>query len=368
MNKILRKIIFNQEKGQVMILFAAVLPIFIGITSMSVEVGMMYYAKNQLQITADASALAAVQELIANDPVGARNRAMAMAASNTVTGNSIALDPATDIEFGRWANGQFVPDGVNADAVRVTARRTSQSANGALPLYFAPLLGFNEVDITATAVAKLANIDLMLVLDRSGSMDDDTVYQNGVPVNGIQPMDALRVAAKSFIDDLKQGFDNVGIVSYSRSSSSPIDLRITSDLQVAKAGIDNIPQPNSYTNIGDGMDKALREFRSNRARTSTAKIMVLLSDGAPTCTESGSCNLSSWTRQRGIDYALAKAAEAAAGDIIIHTISLGAGADRTLMQQIAQATGGKEFFSSSGSDLSQVFQDIKEEIPVRLTQ
>jgi Flp pilus assembly protein TadG len=351
------KKLFENNKGQVMLLFASVLPIFLGMTTMSVEVGMIYMTKNQLQVTADAAALASVQEIIANDPVGARNRAVSVAASNTVNGKAVALDPANDVEFGRWVNGAFVPDNVNTDAVRVTARRTSQSANGALPLYFAP---------TATAVAKLANVDLVLVLDRSGSMDDDTVYQNGVPVNGIQPMDSLRVAAKSFVDDLKQDFDNVGIVSYSSEGSK--DEEITSDLQKIKAKIDDIDQPKGYTNIGDGIDEALDEFRSNRARTSTVKIMVLLSDGAPTCTATGSCNTSSWTKQSGTDHAIAKAAEAAAGDIIIHTISLGAGADRTLMQQIAQATGGKEFFSANGSGLSAVFEEVRKQIPVRLTQ
>jgi Mg-chelatase subunit ChlD len=360
------KKLFKNNKGQVMLLFASVLPIFIGMTTMSVEVGMVYMAKNQLQVSADAAALAAVQELIANDPVGARNRAMGVAASNTVTGKSVALDPGTDIEFGRWVKGGFVPDPANADAVRVTARKTAGSANGALPLYFAPVIGVNQVDITATAVAKLANVDLVLVLDRSKSMEDDTVYQNGVPVNGIQPMDSLRVAAKSFVDDLKQDFDNVGIVSYSSGGSK--DKEISGDLPAAKAGIDNIPNPKGYTNIGDGIDRALDEFRSNRARMSTVKIMVLLSDGAPTCTETGRCNLRKSTQQRGKDYAIAKAGEAGAGDIIIHTISLGAGADRTLMQQIAQATGGKEFFSADGSGLSAVFEEVRKEIPVRLTQ
>ena len=45
MNKFLQNIFIKSEKGQILILFAAILPVFIGMTTMSVEVGMIYMAK-----------------------------------------------------------------------------------------------------------------------------------------------------------------------------------------------------------------------------------------------------------------------------------------------------------------------------------
>ena len=52
--------------------------------------------------------------------------------------------------------------------------------------------------------------------------------------------------------------------------------------------------------------------------------------------------------------------------IVIHGVSLGLQADRPLMQDIAQATGGSEHFANSAADLTGVFAEIRGRIPVQL--
>jgi Flp pilus assembly protein TadG len=361
------------EKGQMVVIFGILLPVFAGMATLSVELGYVYLNRNKLQIAADAAALAAVRDLVQDNLQAARDRAVAVAATYTVAGKPVWIDPVADVTFGRWESGTFTPTETSANAVRVRARRNAEVADHGIPLYFGPIIGISTVDVVVYATATLANIDLLLVIDRSGSMDDDTQYQwqccwHKVVVGGVQPMDMLRTAAKQFISDLDSDVDQVGVVSYSTSASNPIERMLTQDFNAARQAVDNIPQPNGWTHIGDGIDKAITELRSDRARGSTVKIILLLSDGAPTCNSSGSCGSSSSYITSGRAYALQKAGEANGYNFIVHTVSLGQDADRTLMQQIAQSAGGSEFYAATGADLSQVFASVRQRIPVRLVK
>lgn len=357
------------ERGQMIALFAIMLPVLLGVAALAVEVGYIYLSKNEMQISADAAALASVRELVADDFSGARDQAEKVASANTVAGRKVVLNGTRDVEFGRWENSVFTVTQAGANAVRVTIREFEGSPEGGLPLYIAPIIGINSFKVEASAIATLANIDLVLVLDRSGSMDDDTLrYWRccwwRYIVGGLQPMDQMRNAAKSFIGDLDSEVDRVGVVSY--SSSARQEQTLTNNFHGAMKAIDNVPNPSGWTNIGDGLDKAIQELKSSRVRGSTVKVIILLSDGVPTCRPNGLCGGRYYIVSAGKEYALEKAEEAKSNNFIIHTISLGTGPDRPLMQDIASRADGSEFFAATGASLSQVFENIRKRIPVRL--
>ena len=371
---------FLDEKGQVLVIFAVFLPVLLGVASLAVEVGYIYMAKSEMQVAADAAALASVRELVADDFAGARTQAITVARANNVAGREIVLNGTRDVEFGRWESKGFTVTNSGANAVRVTIREFEGSPDGGLPLFIAPLFGIDSFKVEVTAIATLASIDLVLVLDRSGSMDDDSVFRwffrrtrqgrrccfRRLVVGGIQPMDTMRAAAISFVGDLDAEVDQVGVVSYSSRASSPMEQTLTNDFSRATAAIRDVARPGGFTNIGDGMAKAISELKSGRERGSTVKIIILLSDGEPTCRSNGSCGSFSSIVNAGKTYALEKADEAKSSNFIVHTISLGSRADRSLMQGIASRADGSEFFAGTGAALSQVFQSIRERIPVRL--
>ncbi len=377
----------KEENGQLLLLFGLLMPVLIAGGALAFETGYVYMAKNQLQQAADAAVLAGIRDLVANDFDAARTQAVNIAQANSVAGSPIVLDPAQDIEFGRWQNNVFTPDSSTPNAMRVTARRSADSPGGPLPLYFARIIGLETANVTASAIAMLNHLDLALVLDRSSSMDDDTRCQRvggrwRVDANGIQPIDTMRSAAKAFIDDFDSEVDSIAVISYASTASNPIERQLTSDFGLARSAVEAIPNPpvsaqghcpsppsNSpiwYTHIGDGMDKAIQELTSSRSRVSALKVMVLLSDGQPTCTSSGLCGPWSFIASSGRAYARQKADEANSQNITIYTISLGTNADRDLMQDIAQRTGGYEFFAARGADLSDVFKEVRSRIPARL--
>ena len=176
----------------------------VGFAALTVDVGVMYNAKADLQRTADAAALAAASRLIAFDqgePTElARQEAIAFAGRNNVFGKSISLE-GSDVEFGRAVYNEqsgaydFVPTDVLPDAVRVRIRLEQGSANGALQLYFARVFGKDYAEMTAEAVAMLVPRDIAVVADLSGSHNDDSELGNykQTQINLFDVWDALPV-------------------------------------------------------------------------------------------------------------------------------------------------------------------------------
>jgi len=111
--------------------------------------------KVQLQQAADAAAKYAIDGLPGGTQT-AKNNAVAAAADNTADGTSVVVNPNADVEFGTWDGQNFtVLTGAaqsQANAVRVTARRTAANGN-AVPLFFAKVIGQSTCDVTATSIA-----------------------------------------------------------------------------------------------------------------------------------------------------------------------------------------------------------------------
>lgn len=372
------------NRGSILIVFTVALPVMLGFASLMVDVGYVYMVQHQMQTTADASALAGAIELTEDDAQAARAEAVSMAGKNQVGGESVQLSGSEDVEVGRWIDESlFINDHPMPNAVRVTVNRTQGSTQGPVDLFFGPVLGVDEVELTAQATARLAAVDMVLVLDTSSSMTHDTYYSYctrwlgggmcgcGYAPYGYQPIDTLRTAAISFVDDFDPDWDQIGLITYANSATKPQVL--TDDFWRVEEEIVEIPIPNycsgtRYTNIGHGIKRADWELsRSSRVRSGTEKIMVLLSDGRPTCTSDFYCRGKEWVREAGRAYARDRAERAANDGIVIHAISLGDGADRELMQYIAEVTGGEEFFAETGNELNDVFEQIRRRIPVQLT-
>src|SRR5206468_580775 len=127
------------------------------IASLAVDYGRVQLVKSQLHNAADAAALAA-GDVMLSDPVGARTVAIQIAQANKSENLLVKLDATADVEFGTWNPGAkaFTPLSSamlnNANAVRITARRTSARGN-AVDLPFAKLIGMNTCDVSASAIA-----------------------------------------------------------------------------------------------------------------------------------------------------------------------------------------------------------------------
>jgi hypothetical protein len=135
-----------------------------------VDVGWALVNRNELQNISDGASLAATRELghmyqqVAPPDQAAftcygtcaeriREVATAVAAKNQAGNVGISLLEA-DIRIGQWEDGTFTETGDQPDAVEVTSRR-DESANTAVPTFFARIMGIDETPVVAIATAAL---------------------------------------------------------------------------------------------------------------------------------------------------------------------------------------------------------------------
>jgi len=175
----------RRRRAAVAVTVAVTVPVLIGFAALSVDVGVMYNAKADLQRAADAAAMAAASRLtsIGNNPIAlARQTAKDTALANPVLTQAPVITDG-DIVFGKaninpFTNQvSFVATETIPDAVRVTVRKTADSPNGALQLYFARIFGRNFTDVEATATAAVAPRDIAIVSDISGSLVFDSEFR-----------------------------------------------------------------------------------------------------------------------------------------------------------------------------------------------
>ena len=159
------------ERGAITPILAACLAMGLGLLAMSLDLGQVFMAKNELQNIADAAALAGAKKLIqAKDPNNphqaavycdeAVSTAQAVAAENRSLGATMTVTGA-DVVMGRWdlTTGTFTRTGCSTDpmdvtAVQVTVRRDGTD-NPTLTNFFGGILGIPNMGSAATAVAYL---------------------------------------------------------------------------------------------------------------------------------------------------------------------------------------------------------------------
>jgi hypothetical protein len=163
----------SDATGQALVVTVVFLVVLLGMAGFAIDVGHAYLVQRQLQAGVDAAALAAAQEL----PDTSRAIAAANAYGptpgaskpNQVTTVDNAVTSATtrcvELVPGRRPRCSGTPAPVNA--IRVTAESV-------VPTFFAKIVGRDSFTVHASATAcspcSPKPLDIMLVLDRTGSM------------------------------------------------------------------------------------------------------------------------------------------------------------------------------------------------------
>ena len=162
----------RDTQGSTIIVVAVALFMILGVASLSIDALYLYVLKDRLQTTADVAALAAVQDI--EDQDEAKATAIEYATKNMDTDDHGEVLSLGDVVIGGWDPDTriFTPNADPANAVRVTTRR-DQVNNNPAGLFFARVLGRDEVDLSAQATAAFEprKVELAMVLDNSGSMD-----------------------------------------------------------------------------------------------------------------------------------------------------------------------------------------------------
>ena len=183
------------QKGAVLIIFALLLIVLIGFTALAMEAGRWYMVRAELSKSVDAAAIAGAKN-ISNPYVDKLVLAQEFGQANFPTGYAGTLAMGTT-------------GAVTFNAVELSDHRIQVTGSVTALAYLAQLFGVNQVLTAASGVAKKNEVEIMLVLDRSGSMG--SAYGNAIV--------DLKAAAKSFVGFFKdtQDKDKMGMISFATS-------------------------------------------------------------------------------------------------------------------------------------------------------
>ena len=149
-----------QQEGIACVWVVVVILVIIGIVGLSIDMGYLVVVGQQLQIGADAAALAGAQQ-VREDIAAARAAAVNLGFANWAADSPIQLmsNDANaadgDIVVGRFDRdtGVFDPDATALNAVKVVARRTDTSLGGPVFLLFGPAFGVDTANMARSAIA-----------------------------------------------------------------------------------------------------------------------------------------------------------------------------------------------------------------------
>ncbi len=207
-------------------------------------------------------------------------------------------------------------------------------------------------------------LDVILVIDRSGSMDDKE------PGDQYSKFYYAKEAAMAFVGQLNASKDRVGIVSFAgdddqySDDDATLDSPLTNNLEEVKTVINNlrIIGPVARTNMGAGFAKANEEFMAHN-RSGAICAVIFVSDGVanrpcphyPMHTGDEPCPVAQ-------QYARNESKKLSDNDVLIYTIGLGAETWRFDEQLLKDIQTSGYYYAPSGKDLMDIYMAIAQDL------
>lgn len=179
----------NRERGMAIMLTAMMLVFLIPMVGLSIDVGVLYMLRNKMSAASDAAALGAARGLNVSGTAAQQKTA----AENAAAAFFVANFP--DGYLGTHSR-QLVTGFTPSEAVltvTVTARLQA-------PTFFMRTLGFTNVTVAGAGTATRRNTNLVLLLDKSGSMGPACAD--------------MKAGAETFVTYMSKEFDTVGLITY----------------------------------------------------------------------------------------------------------------------------------------------------------
>lgn len=352
------------RNGAIVPLAAVMLLVLLVAGGIAVDYARLRLASLELRAAADNVARSCSNELLRTDSqIAAIAKAQQIAARYTV-GNQPFSIKSSDVQFGRFGNGVFQANVFPPNSVRINTNRTTGSTSGPINMIFGSMFGVENAELSRYATVSFRMVDVCFVLDRSSSMKL-SVASNATGLSLTDP----RAALPPFFDSRWRALDNafdlfvnemsssnsqgrIGMVSFASdftafgvtSPATRTDLDLTSNFALAKFQMTIMSNSlwNGNTYIEAGMRNGISVLKSSlNARSNAEKMMIVLTDGY----------------QNEGDARLA-AADAAANNITIHTITFGDFSDQALMAEIASMGAGRYAHADDAATLQQIMLEL----------
>jgi hypothetical protein len=183
-------------------------------------------------------------------------------------------------------------------------------------------------------------LDVMLVLDRSGSMAQDSDNDGSTKLQEVQNA-VTGTPANGFLDRLTST-DRAGLVKFNDTTPQTPDQGLTDNFGAVETAVSALT-PSGGTDISAGIESATEELTTN-GRSSAIPIMVVLSNGRSNVNPDNA------------------AQQAKAAGIRLITVAFGQGADTSTLMQIASDPTDENFFEAGPNTIDNIFETISREL------
>ena len=303
----------RDRQGATIFLMLILLVIVFTFIAFAMDLGRVQLAQLKLQVASDFAARAGAEAMSrgVGDPNNAashenaiRDEINMVMQNNTIFGSAVAFDQATQINFGHatltGSTFVFTPTSNGSmdsttDSIRVNPNLSQ------FPMLFGGFTGRDSISLDTATTAKVQDRDIVLVLDRSGSMfehDAGTIYSSDYDPNLRQVEDtlyddtsdhhpdnldagstkhsefvvsggnitlsrvqALKLAVLKFRDEIDntRANEKLGLTSYAANSSK------VSDVQISHSGSNSVDieaglSSSVFDNITQAIDTSSKEM------------------------------------------------------------------------------------------------------------
>ena len=248
----------GEQGAALLLLVLMLLFVVLPMTGLAISSGMAYLARTRLSSAVDAAALA-----------GARSLSI---------GSDLQSQTATaDATVRAYLNANF-PDGLYgtsnltiSSSIQQTAYKTrtvSVRATVAFPTLTLGLLSNTSSSIAAFGQASRRDVNIMLVLDRSGSMQGT-------------PCQMMKADAQAFADRFTNGRDRLGLITF--KASAHVDMAPTLYFKTATPSVDTTigqVQCSGNTGSAQALWYAYQQIKAIN-EPGALNIIVYFTDGQP---------------------------------------------------------------------------------------
>jgi hypothetical protein len=286
----------RNESGQVLVFVAILLAAVIGLSAFVIDLGYAYYAQRSLQASADAAALAGAQEL--PDPAASVSVARQFGTGTTGRNGSGKIGKVDEVVSTRCLVSVPGCNPVNAVSVQETAH---------VDTFLVRFFGINTLNVhvrsTACSPCGVKPLDIVLVLDRTGSMCQNSSGQSDP---SCYDLNNAKTGIKTFLNFFDQTIDWVGLAvlppstslsakcstpsssNYNSTSSPYLLVPLSHDYKNKDGTLNtssnlvstvNCVQGGGTTAYANAIDAAQAELDKD-GRASVPDVIVFLSDGA----------------------------------------------------------------------------------------
>jgi Flp pilus assembly protein TadG len=251
-----------KERGAAIYVTAVILVMAVPMAGLAIDGTILYILKCRLQGAVDGSALAAARSLArgsddSSQIDSAKNAAVAYTKLNFPSNYFFTSDVTIDKN-----------NDVNIDTSVLHQRTVTVTAHVPAPALLMHFLNFSTINVNATATTVRKDVNIVLVLDRSGSM---TASGSCGP---------MKQAAINFLSNFAPGRDNIGVISFATSVvvQQPATTGFTqAGLTTAINGIDCQGSTSSAAALWTAYDDLVR-----LNQTAALNFIVFFTDGEPT--------------------------------------------------------------------------------------